>query len=244
MGKLGNIKSKLKKLSVKFFLIIKQGLGYIRSWLPSKSERRGVVIGLVTSLLVSWFVASYYHKLENREFNGLMKDSTDTMIQQVTGTVTNMTKKSTEEIVEALVPDNFSLVINNNNYTPGSTCEISTKTREIEPYFTIMNNSKYPAKDITVAILLDTNTIEEGMQALDECFNQNGAFQILEKDSFEYENMHFEGKGFVIPSPIYPSKGRNIRALKLKMIKDETTIFIRINGKHSFYITYRLIPEK
>jgi len=174
------------------------------------------IIGLIVGTGVTFF----FYKLADKQLNTL-------------------TKKSTEEIVEALFPNDFSLMIDGENYSSGKTCKIKSKTKEIEPYFAVENNSKYPAKDTTIIIYLKKNTIKEGMQALDECFRANGVTKFLEVQPTTY----FEGKGFVISSPIYHAKGRYVHSLKLQMIKNKTIIVVEINRQHRFPIVYSVTKD-
>ncbi|GEM_PF-4402406 len=175
-----------------------------------------VIIGFLVTVGVTFF----FHKLATEQLNTL-------------------TEKSTEEIVEALFPNDFSLMIDGKNYSPGKTCKIKSKTKEIEPYFAVENNSKYPAKDTTIIIYLEKNTIKEGMQALDECFRANGVTKFLEVQPTTY----FEGKGFVISSPIYHAKGRYVHSLKFQMIKNKTIIVVEINRQHKFYLVYNISKD-
>jgi len=248
MGRLQNTGKKLKQLGIGWFCSVKNRFHTIKNYLPPEEWRILMVASIVSlagSLLVSWGVTGCYNRSASDKFTGLMRSTADTMVYQITETVEGTTKKSTKEIVEALFPNDFSLVIDETEYSPGCICRIKTKTKEIEPYFAVRNNSKkYPAKDITVAIFLDKNTIKEGMEALEQGFIENGAEKILRMTPFSVASAHFEGKGFVIPSPIYPRKLRDIHSLKLQMIENETRIIVVINKQHSFYIVYRVVPER
>ena len=204
----------------------------------------GILFGTLIGCLISLLIANHFYQRESKEFKDLMKVTTDTSIQKITNAVNKATEESKKEIkkilqkeiTEAVFPNDFSLIIDGKDYSPGSTCEIKSKTKEIKPYFAVKNNSKYPAKDITIGIYFEKNTIKEGIQALEKGFLANGASRILGGQT----TPNLEGMGFVIPSPIYHNHLRYIHSLELQMIKNKTTIIVKINGQHKFYLVYNI----
>ena len=220
----------------KYLSIIENKFDIVKSW----CKNHQFLIGVIVTLFISLAVATLFNWI------------------------------ATRKLTEALYPNNFILWSETprKEYSPSDVKNGSININEISTYdtgisfnFYIKNRSKYLAKDVTLTIYLDKNTIdiEKGKKTLEEFFIKNfEGSHILRMSDWKIDNfIHKKSVGIrgVFSIPIESStdpyfrlpvkedkKGHPIYPY-LYMQKDEARMVIKINNNY-FYIKFKLSQKR